>query len=307
MPNIRLIRRRIRSVQNTAKITQAMELIAASKMRRAQQRALAARPYAEKMLEVLGYLAEQPREVEELHPLLQKREPKRLEVLHITPDRGLTGGLTGNLNRRAAQFIFEEKLPASIVTVGKKGRDFMIRHGQDVRAVFTDLGDRVGLADVLTIARIVMDDYTSGFVDRVYLVYADFISTMVQRPSVLQILPVEAKAIQPGSQEERPGGRQPAAEEAAAAQRDGVGYIYEPDGLTVLSQLLPRFVEMQVYHAVLEAIASEQSARMVAMRSATDNAKEMITNLTLELNKARQESITSELLDITGGVVALEG
>ena len=286
MPNIRTIRRRIRSVQNTQKITQAMEMIAASKMRRAQQRVLAARPYAEKMLQVLGNLAAQPRETEQLHPLLEMREPRKITLLHITPDRGLTGGLTSNLNRRAAQFILEEGIPVNSVTVGRKARDFMVRHGQELRAVFTDLGDNVGVAELLPIARIVMDDYMSGGTDRVYMLFSTFVSTVTQRPTLQQLLPVEASPTE--------GLRQ-------------VGYIFEPDGLTVLAQLLPRFVEMQVYQAMLEAIASEQSARMVAMRNATDNAKEMIDGLTLELNKARQESITRELLDITGGVVALEG
>ena len=286
MPNIRTIRRRIRSVQNTQKITQAMEMIAASKMRRAQQRVLAARPYAEKMLQVLGNLAAQPRETEQLHPLLEMREPRKITLLHITPDRGLTGGLTSNLNRRAAQFILEEGTPVNSVTVGRKARDFMVRHGQELRAVFTDLGDNVGVAELLPIARIVMDDYMSGGTDRVYMLFSTFVSTVNQRSTLQQLLPVEASPTE--------GLRQ-------------VGYIFEPDGLTVLAQLLPRFVEMQVYQAMLEASASEQSARMVAMRNATDNAKEMIDGLTLELNKARQESITRELLDITGGVVALEG
>ena len=286
MPNIRTIRRRIRSVQNTQKITQAMEMIAASKMRRAQQRVLSARPYAEKMQQVLGNLAAQPRETEQLHPLLEKREPRKITLLHMTPDRGLTGGLTSNLNRRAAQFILEEGIPVNSVTVGRKARDFMVRHGQELRAVFTDLGDNVGLAELLPIARIVMDDYMSGGTDRVYMLFSTYVSTVTQRPTLQQLLPVEASPTE--------GLRH-------------VSYIFEPDGLTVLAQLLPRFVEMQVYQAMLEAIASEQSARMVAMRNATDNAKEMVDSLTLELNKARQESITRELLDITGGVVALEG
>lgn len=263
-----------------------MELIAASKMRRAQSRVLESRPYAEKMNEVLGNLAAQPKEAEAPHPLLETREPEKITLLHITPDRGLTGGLTGNLNRRAAQFVLEQKLPISAVTVGKKARDFMLRHGQDVRAVFTDLGDAFSVADVLPIARIVTDDYMNGTTDRVYFLYSQYVSTVTQRPTLRQLIPVEAKPTE---------------------GLVNTAYIYEPDGPSVLATLLPRFVEMQIYHALLEASASEQSARMVAMRNATDNAKEMIDSLTLELNKARQESITTELLDITGGVVALEG
>ncbi len=285
--NVRTIRRRIRSVQNTAKITKAMEMIAASKMRRAQQRVLAGRPYAQKLMEVLGHLAVRTEGMENIHPLLQTREPKNIQVVHITPDRGLAGGLNANLNRRAIQFILEEKLKVSLITVGKKGRDFMVRHGQTVRAVFTDLGDRVSVADILPISRIVTDDYTSGAVDRVYLLYSRFVSTIVQQPTLQRLLPIE-----------------PPAEERAHRQAD---YIYEPSAQDVLATLLPRFVDMQIYQAMLEASASEQSARLVAMRNATDNAKEMVESLTLELNKARQSSITAELLDITGGVVALEG
>lgn len=283
MATIRQIRRRIKSVQNTAKITKAMEMIAASKMKRAQQRVVASRPYSEKMLEVLSDLAAQPRD-DGVHPLFEKRDPKRLEIVHITPDRGLCGGLVANVNRRAGAFILEANMPVSVVAVGKKGRDFVVRHVPDVRAIFTDLGDKAGIAEVLPIARVAIDDYSSGYCDKVYLSYTQFVSTMVQKPVLRQLLPVEPKPVENG----RP-----------------VGYIYEPDSLTVLSQLLPRFIEMQIYHAVLESIASEQSARMVAMRSATDNAKEMITTLTLELNKARQDMITKELLDIVGGVAAL--
>lgn len=288
MANIRIIRRRIRSVRNTAKITKAMEMIAASKVRRAQQRVLAGRPYARKLHQVLGYLAAQYEETEAVHPLMQHREPKKIMLLHITPDRGLTGGLNSNLNRRAAQFILEEKLPVSVICVGKKGRDFMTRHGQQVRAVFTDMGDRVSVADLRPIIHIMTEDFLSGAVDQVHILNSDFVSAMVQRPSVRRLLPLQAP-------------------EGAEALGPKVGYIYEPTGPEVLAQLLPRFVEVQLYQAMLEAIASEQSARMVAMRSATDSANEMVQDLTLELNKARQASITSELLDIVGGVTALEG
>ncbi|MEE9284384.1 MAG: ATP synthase F1 subunit gamma [Dehalococcoidia bacterium] len=285
MPNIRTIRRRIRSVENTAKITRAMEMIAASKMRRAQQRVLAGRPYAEKMRQVLTNLAVQAQGLESSHPLLEKREVTTIQLLHITPDRGLAGGLNTNLNRRATQFILEERVKVNVITIGKKGRDFMVRHGQDVRAVFTDLADHVTVGDILPISRIVMDDYRSGAVDQVYVMYAHYVSTMVQQPTLRQLLPVQAP------------------EEAGR----GIDYIYEPSPLAVLTTILPRFVDMQVYQAMLEANASEQSARMVAMRNATDNAGEMVEDLTLELNKARQAMITGELLDITGGVAALEG
>ncbi|MFQ5873434.1 MAG: ATP synthase F1 subunit gamma [Dehalococcoidia bacterium] len=286
MANIRVIKRRIRSVQNTAKITKAMEMVAASKMRRAQERVLAARPYAEKMVEMLSHLASQTQDPDAVHPLLQQRVDQRTEIVHITPDRGLCGGLVSNINRATSSFILQGNgVQASLVTVGKKGRDFMTRYDREVRAVFTDLGDRPGMAEILSIARIVIDDYSSGYSDRVYLSYSRFVTTTNQVPVIKQLLPIEPDAAEGVSR---------------------ASYIYEPNSIEVLGELLPRFVEMQVYHAVLESIASEQSARMVAMRNATDNANDMVQDLTLMFNKARQEAITSDLLDITGGVVALE-
>ena len=284
MADIRLIRRRIRGVQSVAKITRAMEMIATSKMRRAQERGLAGRPYAEKIHQVIADLAALPQTERVLHPLLQRRPVARIAIVHITPDRGLCGGLNTNVNRRTASFILEQSVPDTLICVGRKGLDFMRRHGRDVRAEFTWIGDQPGLLDTLPISRIIIDDYTNGVIDAAYLAYAEFVSTMVQRPVVQPILPVEPAAI-------------PSAE--------NVDYIYEPSAQVVLAGLLPRFVEMQIYHAILEAIASEQSARMVAMRNATENAKELIDELTLMYNKARQESITKELLDITGGVAAL--
>jgi F-type H+-transporting ATPase subunit gamma len=260
-----------------------MEMIATSKMRRAQERGLAGRPYSEKIRQVLADLAALPMEGGALHPLLQRRPVNKIAIVHITPDRGLCGGLNTNLNRRTASFILEQSVTVTLVTIGRKGRDFMRRYGRDIRAEFTGIGDRPSLLDTLPISRIIIDDYTNRIVDMVYLVYAQFISTMVQRPVMQQILPVEPAAI---------------------PQAQNVDYIYEPSPGVVLGELLPRFVEMQVYHAILESIASEQSARMVAMRNATDNANELIEELTLMYNKARQESITKELLDITGGAAA---
>jgi F-type H+-transporting ATPase subunit gamma len=284
LANIRLIRRRIKGIQSTAKITRAMEMIATSKMRRAQERGLAGRPYSEKIRQVLADLAALPREGEALHPLLQRRPVTKIAIVHITPDRGLCGGLNTNINRKTATFILGQSVPVTLITIGRKGRDFMRRYGRDIRAEFTGLGDRPSLLDTLPISRIIIDDYTNGIIDLVYLAYAQFVSTMVQRPIVQQILPVEPAEI---------------------PQAQNVDYIYEPEPASVLGGLLPRFVEMQVYHAILESIASEQSARMVAMRNATDNANELIGELTLMYNKARQESITKELLDITGGAAAL--
>ncbi len=281
MANIRLIGRRIRSIKSTAKITKAMEMVATSKMKRAQDRVLAGRPYAEKILQVLADLAAQSRNAG--HPLLERREVSRVAVIHITPDRGLCGGLNTNMNRTTGSFILEQVPPTVLITVGRKGRDYLLRYGREVRAEFSGISDRPSLIDTLPISRIVIDDYTNGFVDQVYLAYTRFVTTMTQRPVIQQLLPVEAARLEHVGE---------------------VEYIYEPNSREVLAALLPRFVEMEVYHAILEAIASEQSARMVAMRNATENANELIQDLTLMYNKVRQEMITTELLDITGGVEA---
>lgn len=284
MASVRQIKRRISSVDNTAKITKAMSMIAASKMRRAQEMALQTRPYADRMQALLADLAAQPQDVDETHPLLMRREPGRVQLIVITPDRGLTGGLNTAVNRRAAQQLVDLGGEADVVAVGKKGRDFFARTA-NLRAVFTDIGDRPTVADAGPIARVVIDDYEAERVDAVYLAYAHFVNTTLQRPEVMPLLPVV-----------------PAELEA----KDTVGYIFEPSPRAVLAELLPRYVEMEIYHALLEGVASEQSARMVAMRGATDNALDMKADLTLEMNKVRQESITTELLDIVGGAAAVE-
>ncbi len=284
MASIRVIRRRIRGITNIVKITRAMEMIAASKMKRAQEHGLAGRPYAEKIQQVIADLAALPGAGEALHPLLQRRPVNKITVVHITPDRGLCGGLNTSLNRLTGNFILEQimgqKVPVTLICVGRKGFDFMRRYGRDIRAEFSKLGDQPKLFDTLPISRIIVDDYTNGVTDLVYMAYARFISTTLQKPVLQQILPVEPATI---------------------PRAQNVDYIYEPGPNMVLSALLPRFVEMSIYHAILESIASEQSARMVAMRNATDNGNELIGDLTLLYNKARQESITKELLDIVGG------
>ena len=284
MPDIRKVRRRIKGVRNIAKITRAMEMIAASKMKKAQERGLAGRPYSQKIEQVIADLAALP-DIGLQHPLLQRRSVEKIAVVHITPDRGLCGGLNANLNRRLAGFILEQKVPVEVVAVGRKGREFSSRSGCKLCAEFTGLGDQPRFLDILPISHIVIDEYTAGKIDIVYISYAQFISTIVQKPAMKQLLPVEPAVI---------------------PRAENVDYIYEPGAEAVLGGLLPRFVEMEIYHAILESIASEQSARMVAMRNATDSANELIGDLTLLYNKARQEAITRELLDITGGVVALE-
>lgn len=285
MPSLRAIRGRIKTVKNIAKITKAMEMVAGSKMRRAQQRTLASRPYAQKLTELLEDLATQSGG-EFTDPLLDRRPINRIMVVHITSNRGLKGAFNTNMNRRTGSFLLEQNLPATIITVGRKGRDFMIRAQRDVRADFSDLSDRPTLLDTLPISRIVIDDFRNGLVDAVYLAYSEFVNTLIQRPTVRQLLPI----VPPEGEAAKP-----------------TDFLYEPGPAELLSALLPRYVEFQVYQAILESIAGEQSAQMVAMRSATDNAKEVISQLTLDYNKARQESITKELLEIAGGAAALAG
>ena len=284
MASTRILRRRIGSVENTAKICKAMEMIATAKMKRAQDQAKAGRPYAEKINEVISNLAYHSRIGAEAHPLLQRREVKKIAIIHFTTDRGLCGGLNANMNRLVAGFILEQGVTVTLITVGRKGRTFMLRSGQTIRAEFTGMSDRPTLLETLPISRVVIDDYGKGEIDLVYLAYPRFVTTMVQRPTMEVLLPIEPVDLPPAQRGE---------------------YIYEPEPSAVLNELLPRFVEMQVYHAILELIASEQSARMVAMRSASDNAQDVIEDLTLTLNKARQETITNEICDNCGGAEAL--
>ncbi len=284
MASTQILRRRIHSVEGTAKICRAMEMGATAKMRRAQEQAVAGRPYSEKIGWVLADLAAQSRTGEEIHPLLQRREVSRIGIVDITTDRGLCGGLNANMNRLVGGFTLGQDLPVVIVTVGRKGRGFMRRTGQNIRAEFTGISDRPTLLETLPVSRIVMEDYSNGEVDLVYLAYPRFVTTMVQLPTMEVLLPVEPAKL-PSSQT--------------------VEYIYEPGPGIVLNELLPRYVEMKVYHAILELVASEQSARMVAMRNASDNARDLIADLTLTLNKARQETITKEICDISGGAEAL--
>ena len=317
MATTREIRRRIRSIRNTAQITKAMETVAASRMRRAQERVLAARPYAEKSRLVLQDLASRTRPGEALHPLLQQRPIKRVGLMLITADRGLCGGFNTDLIRQASNFIFEQSQPVSIIAIGRKGRDFMVRYGRDIIAEFTPLSAQPVLADILPIGRLIISDYTIDpqrpeklTLDQVFLLYTRFISTLSHRPVLQQLLPIPTSVLgSGGAGEQRGRGELPpasrpshtSAQQAPAA----VDYIYEPSPASVLDALLPRFVEVQIYQAILESIASEQAARMVAMRNATDNALDIIDELTLSYNKARQAAITKELIDITTSAGAI--
>lgn len=286
MPSVREIRGRIKSVRNTARVTNAMQMVAASKMRRAQEQVVGSRPYAQKLRAVLAGLTAQGTGVDDPHPLLLSRPVRNVLLLEITPDRGLAGGLPSNINRASARFMLAQDAPSSVVTVGRKGRDFMTRAGRDVQASFAGLGDRPTLADCLPITAMVTQLYADGVVDEVHIAYTRFVNTLIQEATIAQLLPIKRSD--------------------AEAQVATADYLYEPDAETVLNALIPRFLDTQVYQAVLESNASEQSARMVAMRAATDAAEEMVETLTLELNKARQAMITAELLDLVGGVAALE-
>jgi F-type H+-transporting ATPase subunit gamma len=300
MPSTREIRRRIRSVGNMQQITRAMEMVSAAKMRKAQQRVTASRPYSEQLRQIMSDLATQQPDPEQLaqFPLLQKRPVRNVELIVVTPDRGLTGALNTNILRRGSRFILEEtpassgvghggetSAPVQVIAVGKKARDYFVRTRQDVIAEFIGIGDNTTLDAVRPIADIAIDDFASGKADAVYVVYSRFINTLVQRPEVMQILPVEP----------------PPAHEGYA------DYIFEPTPADVLNELLPRYVEVQLYQAILEGIASEHSARMVAMRSASDNAKEIQEELTLSYNKARQAQITREVSEIAAGANAMAG
>jgi len=265
-----------------------MQMVAASKMRRAQEQVVASRPYSEKLKAVLAGLALQSAgDDDSAHPLLEQRPVKSVLLVEITPDRGLAGGLPSNINRASDRFMQAQQAPTSVITVGRKGRDFMIRAGREVRASFPGLGDKPTLGKCLPITSMITELYTSGAVDEVHLAYTRFVNTIVQEAVVTQLLPINTEAME--------------------SVGPAVDYLYEPDAQAVLSILLPRFLDVMFYQGILESNASEQSSRMVAMRNATDAAEEMVESLTLELNKARQAMITAELLDLVGGVAALKG
>lgn len=274
-------------------------MVAASRMRRAQEQVLATRAYTAKAWEILLHLAAQRDSGQAVHPLLTRRDPiYRTGIVLITSDKGLCGAYNTNVIRAVLRFMEGLKHSPHLITVGRRGRDFMIRHGAHVVAEFSDLPDRPSVLDATPIARTAIDDYLAGEFDEVYLVYTDFINTLRQEPTIRRVLPII------------PG------EIASSVMREYIGdvtrhlpgeFIYEPNAEAILATVLPRFTELQVYQAILEALASEHSARMVAMRNATENANDLIDDLTLSYYRARQEAITREMLDIAGGAEALAG
>ena len=285
MATLRDIRRRIRSVESTKKITRAMKLVAAAKLRRAQERILAARPYAGKMAELLGNLVGGADGT--AHPLLERREGPRRQVVIITADRGLAGAFNSNIIRRSLEFIRGASVAdVTLVVVGRKARDFYRRRQWTVGQAMVGFWDRLAYSHAQELADHVMEHYLAGEVDEVHLIYNEFRSVTVQRPVRAQLLPIPRA--------EGDGG-------------DGatVPYIFEPSAEAILGDLLPRHVRTQVYRALMESLAGEYGARMTAMEAATRAATDMIEVLTIQYNKARQEKITKELLDIVGGAEAL--
>ena len=289
MPTLRDIRQRIRSVQSTQKITRAMKLVAAAKFRRAQERILAARPYAGKMAELLGHLVASTESSDgAVHPLLEQREGPRRLIVIITADKGLAGAFNANIIRRALEFIRESNATAlTLVVVGRKARDFYRRRPWTIKRDLIGFWDRLAYSHATELADYFMEQYLEGEVDEVHLIYNEFRSVAVQRPVREQLLPIPRAHVEGG-------GEAP------------VEYIYEPSPGAILGDLLPRHVRTQVYRALMESLAGEYGARMTAMEAATQNAKEMIDVLTIQYNKARQERITKELLDIVGGAEALK-
>jgi F-type H+-transporting ATPase subunit gamma len=288
MPTLRDIQRRIRSVQSTQKITRAMKLVAAAKLRRAQERILAARPYAGKMSELLGNLVSAASGSDETqHPLLEQREGPRRQIVIITADKGLAGAFNSNVVRRALEFVRQSNTAeVTLVVVGRKARDFYRRRPWTIKRDMIGFWDRLAYTHAAELADYFMQQYLDGEVDEVHLVYNEFRSVAVQRPVREQLLPIPRKA--------------------EAEADTAVDYLYEPNPKAILDELLPRHVRTQVFRALMESLAGEYGARMTAMEAATKNAKEMIDVLTIQYNKARQEKITKELLDIVGGAEALK-
>jgi F-type H+-transporting ATPase subunit gamma len=286
MAGTKEIRSKIASVKSTQKITKAMQMVATSKMRRAQERMRLARPYADKIRTVIGNLSQANPDYR--HPFLQSRDVKNVGVIIISTDRGLAGGLNANLFKQSL-LLFKEwqakDVPVSLCLIGSKGTAFFRRLGMPILASVSGMGDKPHVADLIGTVKVMLDAYREGKIDRLYLVHAQFVNTMTQKPNIEQLLPVEAS---PSSQ-----------------LQEHWDYLYEPSAAEILDGLLMRYVESQVYRGAVENVASEMAARMVAMKAATDNAGKLIGDLQLVYNKARQAAITKELAEIVGGAAAV--
>jgi F-type H+-transporting ATPase subunit gamma len=289
MPGLKEIRKRISSVKSTKQITKAMKMVAAAKFRKAQTRIIELRPYADKMNAVLTGLA---KTVETGHPLLEVRLRKRVEILVLTSDKGLCGAFNANIMKAAIRLIKETQaggVEVSVSAIGKKGADLFKRRGFSLRQAWTGISGRISYMNAKEITQDVIDNYVNETFDEVYLVYNEFRSALVQKVSVARLLPLA-----------------PVEAEGAAEQEEAADFLYEPSQQMIFDMLLPKNLEIQVFRALLESQASEEAARMTSMENATKAADDMIANLTLQYNKARQASITKELMDIVGGVEALK-
>ena len=294
MPNAREVRLRIQSVKNISQVTRALQAVSASKVRKSIQTMMNTRPYASKAWQVLVHIAAQPGR-ENLHPLLiHRNEVRNILVVLITGDRGLAGAYNTNIVRFGLQRFAKVSAPVHYVTVGRKGRDMMFRRRQRVIAEFSNLPAAPTFADVSAIGRIVVDEFLLEHADQVYLVYTDFINLVRQIPSVKMLLPLEIET-----------GEERVVAFARPERRMAATYIFEPGQAEILDEIVPRFTALQVYQAIMESLASEHAARMVAMKNATDSATALVTALQLEYNKVRQQTITSEMLDIAGGAEAM--
>ena len=287
------MRLRIRSVKNISQVTRALETVSASKVRKAVAAVTATRPYATKAWQVLKHVAQQPGR-ESLHPLLADRATvNQTLVIVITGDRGLAGAYNSNVIRFVASRFDKNPVPVKYIAVGRKGRDLLIRRRKNVIADFSNLPAAPAFADVSAIGRLAVEEFMKGAADEVYLVYTDFVNMARQVTTVKKLLPLEL--VGEGLVED------------FGNQRNGpqAAYEYEPDMNEILDEIIPRFTALQVYQAILESLASEHAARMIAMRNATDNAKELVGELQLAYNKVRQQTITNDILDIVGGAEAL--
>jgi F-type H+-transporting ATPase subunit gamma len=295
MPSAREMRLRIRSVKNIAQVTKALETVSASKVRKAVQLYQATRPYAEKAWKVLIHLARQPGH-NSLHPLLSERsEVKKVLVVMISSDRGLAGSYNVNILRHTLNEFDRLSHPVSYIAVGRKGRDMLVRRRKDVAAEFSNLPAAPSFYDVSSIGRLAVDDFLAGDYDQVYLAYTRFKTMVYQQSVVSKLLPLEIEYEKTSNKDS----------DISTTHRSSSVFTYEPDQEQILSEIVPRFTALQIYQAILSAMASEHAARMMAMHNATDNARELSDILQLEYNKARQQAITNDILDITGGAEAL--
>jgi F-type H+-transporting ATPase subunit gamma len=297
MASVREIKRRIQSVKNIGQVTRALEAVSASRARRSQQQAAYSRAYTQKAWEILVNLSGQPSGNE--HPLMATPENvEAIDLVLITSDRGLAGAYNMNIIRAAEDFVDRMGVPVRWITVGRKGRDYLLRRRRNVIAEFSNLPSDLPLSAVSPVGDMIVKDFLDGHSQQVFVAYTDFINVLTQRPAVVSLLPLQPFESDMVALDYF----KPAPEQTIKNQP----YIYEPEASAILDQIVPRFTALQIYQAVLEAAASEHAARMVAMRNATDNAASLVEDLTLVYNKARQLAITSEILDIVGGVEALK-